>query len=162
MTVGPLVAAVGMALFIRVHEGAGYASAILPAAVVFGMGMVLTVPALTMTALGAVGPERSGIASAVNNDVARVASLAAIAVVPALAGIAGHSIGAAELSSGFRTAMLICAGLCAAGGVVSFVAVPSRRRAKAVASCVSCPVSGPPVSQGAAGGDSRAEAAVSA
>ena len=85
MTVGPLIAGVGMALFTRVDAGATYVAAVLPAGIVFGLGMVITVPALTTTAMGAVGAERSGIASAINNDVARAASLAAVAVVPVLA-----------------------------------------------------------------------------
>ncbi|MHB8466875.1 MAG: MFS transporter, partial [Acidimicrobiales bacterium] len=79
MTVGPLLAAAGMALYVRVHHGATYVDAMLPATVLFGLGMVLTVPALTTTAMGAVADERAGVASAINNDVARVASLSAVA-----------------------------------------------------------------------------------
>jgi EmrB/QacA subfamily drug resistance transporter len=149
MTVGPLVAAVGMALFARVVPGASYAASVLPAAVVLGLGMTLTVPALTTTALGAVSADRAGVASAVNNDVARLASLAAVAVIPALAGIstAGSSVDAAAFSSGFRVAMLICAGLCASAGLISFVTIRGPRRACTPAPGFACSVSGPPVGE---------------
>ena len=147
MTVGPLIAGVGMALFTRVDAGATYVAAVLPAGIVFGLGMVITVPALTTTAMGAVGAERSGIASAINNDVARAASLAAVAVVPVLAGIStsGTAISSAAFSSGFRTAMFICAGLCAVGGVISLLTIGGRRRpAVEPQRAFCCPITGPP------------------
>jgi MFS family permease len=128
MTFGPLIAAVGMALFIRATPGTSYVTAVLPAAVVFGLGLVLTVPALTSTALGAVSSNSAGIASAINNDVARVGALVAIALIPVLAGIntGGNAVDVAALSSGFRNGMLISAGLCALGGVVSFLTISNR------------------------------------
>ncbi len=149
MTVGPLVAAIGMALFARVVPGASYASSVLPAIIVLGLGMTLTVPALTTTALGAVEADRAGVASAVNNDVARFASLAAVAIIPALAGIstAGSNVNATTFSSGFQVAMLICAGLCASAGLISFVTIRGPRRACAPAPGFSCSVSGPPAGQ---------------
>jgi EmrB/QacA subfamily drug resistance transporter len=128
MTLGPLMAAVGMAMFIRVTPGSSYVAAVLPAAIVFGLGLVLTVPALTSTALGAVSSNSAGIASAINNDVARVGALVAIALIPVLAGIntGGNAVDVAALSSGFRNGMLICAGLCALGGLVSFLTISNR------------------------------------
>ena len=93
MTVGPLVSAVGLALFVRVLPGTSYLSGVLPGAVVFGLGMVLTVPALTTTAMGSVKPPRAGVASAVNNDVARIGSLIAVAVVPTVAALLRHTFG---------------------------------------------------------------------
>jgi EmrB/QacA subfamily drug resistance transporter len=146
MTVGPLVAAVGMALFARVTAGASYESSVLPAAIVLGLGMTLTVPALTTTALGAVDSERAGVASAVNNDVARFAALAAVAVIPALAGIstAGSAINAAAFSSGYRVAMFISAGLCASAGLISFLTIRGPRRACAPATGFACALTGPP------------------
>jgi hypothetical protein len=149
MTVGPLVAAVGMALFARVVPGASYASSVLPAAIVLGLGMTLTVPALTTTALGAVDAGRAGVASAVNNDVARLASLAAVAIIPALAGIstAGSSLNSATFSSGYRVAMFICAGLCASAGLIAFVTIRGPRRACTPAPGFACSVSGPPAGE---------------
>ena len=66
-------------------------SGVLPAMLVFGLGLAATVAPLTATALGAVSDEHAGVASAVNNDVARVGGLIAVAVLPALAGISGAS-----------------------------------------------------------------------
>jgi EmrB/QacA subfamily drug resistance transporter len=149
MTVGPLVAGVGMAMFARVVPGASYATSVLPAAIVLGLGMTLTIPALTTTALGAVGSDRAGVASAVNNDVARFASLAAVAIIPALAGIstAGSAINAASFSSGYQVAMYICAGLCASAGLISFVTIRGPRRACAPATGFGCLLNGPPVEE---------------
>ncbi len=146
MTVGPLVAAVGMALFARVVAGANYASSVLPAAVVLGLGLTLTVPALTTTAMGAVESDRAGVASAVNNDVARFASLAAVAIIPALAGISsvGSTTNAATFSSGYQVAMYICAGLCASAGLIALATIRGPRRACAPAPGFSCPLTGPP------------------
>jgi EmrB/QacA subfamily drug resistance transporter len=147
MSIGPIIAACGMALFVRVVPGASYVTGVLPGALVFGFGMVLTVPALTTTALGAVEPDRAGVASAVNNDVARIGGLIAVSVIPALAGITSQASGTMALgqTSGFRTAMLICAALCASGGVVSFVAIRSPRSSPATEIVpFSCPMTGPP------------------
>jgi EmrB/QacA subfamily drug resistance transporter len=149
MTVGPIVAGVGMALFARVVAGATYASSVLPAAVVLGLGMTLTVPALTTTALGAVDSERAGVASAINNDVARLASLAAVAIIPALAGIStsGSSLDPSTFSTGFRVAMFICAGLCASAGLISFVTIREPRRPCAPAPGFACALTGPPAEE---------------
>lgn len=84
MTAGPLVAAVGALLFLRIGEDAAYAADVLPAAVVFGLGLSMTVAPLTSTVLGAVDQRHAGVASGVNNAGARVASLLAIAAVGAV------------------------------------------------------------------------------
>lgn len=132
MTVGPLVAGIGMAMFARVTPGATYLASVLPAAIVFGLGMTLTVPALTTTALGSVPADRAGVASAINNDVARAAGLVAVAVVPALAGIAtgGTAVHASALQAGFPNGMYICAVLCALGGVLAFFTIPGKDKAR--------------------------------
>ncbi len=84
MTAGPLVAALGLLLFLRVDATASYAGQVLPAAAVFGLGLSMTVAPLTATALAAAPGELGGTASGFNNAVARVASLLAIAVVGAV------------------------------------------------------------------------------
>ena len=128
MTAGPLIAAGGLALLTRAVPGASYTGGVLPGVLVFGVGMALTVAPLTATVLAAAPQGRTGIASAVNNDVARTAQLLAVAVLPALAGIAtGGRLEPAALSAGFGRGMLLAAGVLAAGGVVSF-ALLSRRR----------------------------------
>jgi EmrB/QacA subfamily drug resistance transporter len=81
MGAGPLVAASGALLFLRLGPHVDYWTDLLPAATVFGLGMSATVAPLTATVLGAVDPGRAGVASGVNNALARVASLLAIALV---------------------------------------------------------------------------------
>jgi len=120
MSVGPVVVGAGLALLARTSTDAHYASGVLPAVIVFGLGLAITVAPLTATALGALPAEHAGLASAVNNDVARVGSLLAVAILPALAGISGTSyLHPQEMASGFRTAVLIAATLCVAGGVTA-------------------------------------------
>lgn len=128
MTVGPLVAGLGLALFTRVGPGAGYVRDVLPAVLVFGLGLSLTVAPLTATVMASVADRYAGVASAVNNDVARTAGLLAVAVLPALAGIAtGGTLDPARLSAGFDRAVLIAAGLCIAGGVIAALTVTGRQ-----------------------------------
>ncbi|MEX2195730.1 MAG: MFS transporter [Thermoleophilaceae bacterium] len=84
MTAGPLVSGIGALLFLRVGEEAAYVADVLPAVVVFGLGLAMTVAPLTATVLGAVEQRHAGVASGVNNAVARVAGLMAIAAVGAI------------------------------------------------------------------------------
>ncbi len=124
MTVGPLLAAVGLALLTRLHPGSSYAGGVLPAVLVFALGLATTVAPLTATVLAAVPDHRAGIASAVNNDVARTAGLLAVAVLPGLAGITDAAYGhPAALTTGFHHAVLITAALCAAGGILAALTI---------------------------------------
>jgi EmrB/QacA subfamily drug resistance transporter len=120
MSVGPLVAGAGLALLSRATGSGGYFEDVFPAVVVFGLGLAFTVAPLTATVLAAAPAEHAGVASAINNDVARTASLMAVAILPAAAGITGDSyVHPAQFASGFRTAMFLAAALCGAGGVVA-------------------------------------------
>jgi len=124
MVGGSLVAAAGTLLFTRVQPGAHYATSVLPAAVVFGIGLASFVAPLTSVALSALGEERAGLASGVNNAVARLAGLLAVAVVPLAAGLGGvQELGGGALAGGFTRAMIICAALCAAGSVIAAVTI---------------------------------------
>jgi len=130
MTVGPLLIGAGMLLFTRVHGDGDYLTQVLPAVLVLGLGLATNVAPLTATALSAAPAEHSGIASAVNNDVARSASLIAVAVLPALAGLTGDAyLHPAALTQGFHTAMLISAVAAAAGGILAGATIrdPLRR-----------------------------------
>ncbi|MCR5978362.1 DHA2 family efflux MFS transporter permease subunit [Gordonia jinghuaiqii] len=123
MTVGPLIAAGGFTLMSRVEPGVGYLGVVLPGVLLFGVGMSITVAPLTAAALAAVDDALAGTASGVNNAVARVAGLLAVAVLPAVAGV---DVGPGEpLGDGFRTAMYICAGCCAVGGLVAASTISS-------------------------------------
>jgi EmrB/QacA subfamily drug resistance transporter len=114
MTVGPLLMAVGALLLLTVAEDFSYWWQVLPSVLVFGFGLTLTVAPLTSAILGAIDPARSGIASAVNNAVARVAGLLVIAMLSTIVG------GQLDLD-GFHRAAIVTAVLLAAGGVVSWI-----------------------------------------
>jgi EmrB/QacA subfamily drug resistance transporter len=133
MTVGPLVIAASFLLFTRVGGSGDYLTAVLPAVLVFGLGVAINVAPLTATALAAAPAEHAGVASAVNNDVARAAGLIAVAVLPALAGITGDSyLHPAALAHGFKMAAIMAAVFCAAGGVLAAVTIRNPSHARCV------------------------------
>jgi Na+/melibiose symporter-like transporter len=120
MTVGPLVAASGVVLFSRFHLGTSYVTGILPAVVVFGLGLSLTVAPVTATVLAAIDTRYAGTGSGVNNAVARAASLLAVAVIPLVAGLKGDDYRhPAAFTRGFHNGMLLTAALTAAGGLIA-------------------------------------------
>ncbi len=128
MTAGPLLAAAGLALMVRIGADAAYATHVLPAILVFALGLALTVAPLTATVLAAASDEHAGVASGVNNDVARIGSLLAVAVLPPLAGISGADYrDPAAFTDGFVTAIWITAGLCALGGVLALLTIRDDR-----------------------------------
>src|SRR5260221_4824593 len=115
-------------------SGSSYVVYVLPAIVVFGLGLAITVAPLTATAMSSAPAEHSGIASAVNNDVARFGGLLAVAVLPALAGITGTAyLHPDALAAGFRIAVLISAALCAAGGLLAPLPITNPPRAPRIA-----------------------------
>jgi EmrB/QacA subfamily drug resistance transporter len=131
MSVGPVVIAASLLLFARISDSGNYLTAVLPGAVVFGFGVAIMVAPLTATALAAAPADHAGVASAVNNDVARAASLIAVAILPALAGISGDSyLHPAALAHGFREAAYMAAIFCAAGGVLAALTIRNPSRAK--------------------------------
>jgi EmrB/QacA subfamily drug resistance transporter len=124
MVTGSLLAAVGILLFARVKTGAPYATSVLPATLVFGIGLSCFVAPLTSVALNALGEARAGLASGVNNAVARMAGLLGVAGVPLAAGLGGaRELGNRTVSSGFARAMIICAALCAVGSAIAALTV---------------------------------------
>jgi EmrB/QacA subfamily drug resistance transporter len=120
MSLGPLVVGVGLLLLTRATHGSGYVDHVLPAVATFGAGLAITVAPLTSTALAAAPSEHAGVASAVNNVVARAAGLLAVALLPVLAGLTGTgALLPGQFAAGFRTAVVIAAGACAAGGALA-------------------------------------------
>jgi EmrB/QacA subfamily drug resistance transporter len=127
MTVGPLVMAVGVAWLSFVEAGTSYWLGVLPPLCVFALGLALMVAPLTATVLGAAPADRAGVASGVNNAVARAGSLFAVAALPVVVGLSGAQYDDAQaFSTAYSQAMWLCAGLLAAGGVVSWFTIPGQ------------------------------------
>jgi len=150
MTVGPIVIAAGMLMLTGIGPEAPYLSTVLPGVVVFGLGLAINVAPLTATTLAAAPAERAGIASAVNNDVARTAGLIAVAVLPVAAGITGRAyLDPVRLDHGFTVAILIAAAMCAAGGLLAAATIrnPAKadRRHVLVSTGSHCALDGPPL-----------------
>jgi EmrB/QacA subfamily drug resistance transporter len=124
MTVGPMVMAVGALLLLTVSDDFSYWWQVLPSMIVFGGGLALTVAPLTSAILGSIDSQRSGIASAVNNAVARVAGLIAVAMI-------GSIVGEALDLDGFHRAAIVTAALMVVGGVASFLGIRNPPREKA-------------------------------
>ncbi|MGH8905084.1 MAG: MFS transporter [Egibacteraceae bacterium] len=126
MTVGPLLLAGGLLLMSRIGAGSAYLPGVLPALSLFGLGLATTVAPLTATVMAAADVEHAGIASGVNNAVARAAGLIAVAVVPVLAGLTGAAYQNPQaFAAGFRMAMLITAGLAMAGAAIAWLTIRS-------------------------------------
>ncbi|NJC69892.1 DHA2 family efflux MFS transporter permease subunit [Planosporangium thailandense] len=120
MSVGPIVVAAGMILYTRIGAGGTYLTEVLPAVVVFGLGLAATVAPLTATALSSVPSGHAGIGSAVNNDLSRMGGLIAIAVLPTAAGIGELTyLHPDAFAAKFRSACYIAAAVCALGGLLA-------------------------------------------
>ncbi len=148
MSLGPMIVGAGLLLMLRIGPGAPYVPDILPAVIVFGLGLALTVAPLTSTVLAAADTRHAGVASGVNNAVARVASLVAVAILPLLAGLSGEDYRhPAAFSSGFHIAVTICAGLCVLAGMIALAGISNLPVAPSEGSETQtyCPVEGPPV-----------------
>lgn len=110
MTAGITGVAIGMALMSRIGAHASYVADVLPAVIVFGLGLSVTVAPLTATVLASAEVRHAGVASGVNNAVARAAGLVAVAALPAAVGLTGASYhDPARFSQGFDRATLASA-----------------------------------------------------
>jgi MFS family permease len=148
MTVGPILAAGALVLFSGIGAHASYLTSVLPAVLLLGLGLSLTIAPLTATALGSVDDKHAGVASGVNNAVARAAGLLAVAVLPLAAGLgAGSLTNPVDLGPTYRTAMLIGAGILIVGAVIALLAIPKVIAKPSAGAAVQahCAVSGPPV-----------------
>jgi EmrB/QacA subfamily drug resistance transporter len=126
MTVGPLVMAVGTLLLLGVDSDVSYWVDVLPGLTVFGLGLALMVAPLTATVLAAASDEHAGIASGVNNAVARAGALLAVAALPVAVGLGGDEYAdPAALDAAYGAALVVCAVLLAVGGGVSWVSIRS-------------------------------------
>jgi hypothetical protein len=164
MSVGPMVIAVGMVMLTRIGPTGTYLTTVLPGVVVYGLGLAINVAPLTSTVLAAAPAEHAGVASAVNNDVARTAGLIAVAVLPVAAGITGTAyLDPTRLDHGFTTALLIAAALCVAGGLLAAGTIrnpaKARRPGLLVPTGSHCALDGPPLRGSTSVGAASADAA---
>ncbi len=124
LTLGPLLCAGGVLLMRRIGADASYLFDVLPAVALFGLGLSTAVAPLTVTVLAAAPDRHAGLASGVNNAVARTAGLLAVAVLPVASGLSGADYQrAADFAVGFRTAMLIAAGLLITGSLLAALTI---------------------------------------
>jgi EmrB/QacA subfamily drug resistance transporter len=124
LTFGPLLIACGFGLLSRLGPEGTYATTVLPGLIVLGLGLAGTVAPVTATVLAAADERHSGVASGVNNAVARTASLLSVAVVPALVGLSEQDYAdPAAFTDSFRAAMFLVGGLAASGGVLAFFTI---------------------------------------
>ncbi|WP_406073431.1 MFS transporter [Micromonospora sp. NBC_01638] len=146
LTVGPVVAAIGLLLLRGVGPGASYWTDVLPGVLLFGIGLTLVVAPLTASVLAAVQDRFSGVASGFNNAASRAGGLLAVAALPLLVGLSGGGYEQkAELTNAFRGAMEWCAGLLVAGAVLALVLVRRPpRKAPPSQPCHSMPAATPP------------------
>lgn len=128
MTLGPLACGLGCAMLVGVGPGTTWRG-VLPGMVVFALGLSFLVSPLTSTVLAAAPDRYAGVASGINNAVARAGSLLLVAALPAVVGLSGEDYrDPTALTAGYRASMLICAGLLAAGGIVSWFGLGRAER----------------------------------
>jgi EmrB/QacA subfamily drug resistance transporter len=143
---GPLVVAVGVGLLRIIGPHADYAAAVLPGVFVLGVGLVITVAPLTASVMAAAPAEHSGIASAVNNDVARTAGLVAVALLPSVTGLTGTAyLHPHVFNAGFHRSVFIAALTCAAGAALAAATVRNPGPAHRPHGRHHCALEGPPL-----------------
>jgi EmrB/QacA subfamily drug resistance transporter len=138
LSVGPLIAAGGILLFLRAGLKTSYVSDLLPALIVFSLGLAATVAPLTATVLADADESDAGIASAINNAIARVAGLIGIAAIGAFVSstLPGDTFAPnRESVDAFHQAILVCAALVAGGGIVAAVWIENPRRRVSAEEC---------------------------
>jgi EmrB/QacA subfamily drug resistance transporter len=153
MTGGLLTAAAGLLLLTRIGPNASYLADVLPAVLLFGLGLSMTVAPLTATVLASADDRHAGIASGVNNATARAAGLLSVAGLPAAVGLSGAALHTkAQLNHGFHQAMIICSALMVLAAGLSAVLVsndvlkPKPGEPVAQPECLTnCPVGAPPL-----------------
>jgi EmrB/QacA subfamily drug resistance transporter len=124
LTIGPLILAAAMLLMRRIGPGSSYVADVLPAVTLFGIGLVFVVAPVTATVLAAAPDRLAGVASGINNAVARTAALVAVAVLPLASGLSAHAYtNPGELTNSFHIAMTITACVAALGGLLAWTTI---------------------------------------
>jgi EmrB/QacA subfamily drug resistance transporter len=138
MGAGPLISAGGLLLLLRTGIDTTYVSDVLPALLVFAVGLSMTVAPLTAAVLADVGAADAGIASAINNAIARIAGLVGVSVVGLVAvrTLVGDSFAPDDASvRAFHQVVVVCSSLFAAGGVAGLVGIVNPRRPIGAETC---------------------------
>jgi EmrB/QacA subfamily drug resistance transporter len=157
LVLGPLLLAAALLLMRRIVPGAGYLDTVLPAVAVFGLGLATLVAPVTATALAAAPDRHAGVASGVNNAIARTGSLLAVAVLPLVTALRGTDYAdPVALTAGWRMALVAAAVITALAAVLA-LGIDNRVLAPAVPAepaeaqdgarlgdCMHCGVEGPP------------------
>jgi EmrB/QacA subfamily drug resistance transporter len=157
MSVGPVVAGAGLMLLARSAHDHAYLTGVLPGVLLLGVGLTTAVAPLTSTAMASAPVEHAGLASAVNNDVARVAGLLTVALLPSLVGLTGAAyLHPSTFGRGFQHAMIVCGALAVVAGLLAAVTISngalrhrSRRHLLDESVCLS--LAGPPATAPATG-----------
>ena len=122
LTAGPTLTAAGTLLLMMIGSDASYWIDVLPGVLVFGTGLTLMVAPLTATVLAAAPDRHAGVASGVNNAIARTGSLLAVAALPVLVGLSGDGYEDVQtMTDGYVAGMAVCAGFLVAGALVAFL-----------------------------------------
>jgi EmrB/QacA subfamily drug resistance transporter len=129
MVAGITAVAAGLFWLSAAHPGESYATAILPGVLLWGVGIGVAVTPLTAAVLAAVGDADLGEASGINDAASRIGGVVVIALVPALIGAVGGTSLARALVHGYQPAMIVMAGLCLAGALVTALGVSDARTA---------------------------------
>jgi EmrB/QacA subfamily drug resistance transporter len=156
MTVGCVLCSVGLLLAVRIGPNASYLADVFPTVVFFGLGLSATVAPLTATVLASADVRHAGVASGVNNAVARAAGLLAVAGLPLVVGLTGDAYqDPTAMNSGFHMAMVICAGLLIIAAVLSVLTIDNDvlrtepEHPVAQPECLTClPINAPPLEPG--------------
>src|SRR5580704_90588 len=159
LTAGPLVVAAGLLLMTQINPGDSYVSSVLPAVIIFGLGLTLVVAPVTATVMATADERYSGIASGINTAVSRLAGLIVVAVLPLVAGLTGNKFNdPSAMVHGFHVAMLACASLAIAGAILAWLTIssevlesepePGGDLPTGVLHDYSCAVAGPPLRPG--------------
>src|SRR5204863_8060231 len=138
MGAGPVIAAAGVFFLARLGRDVSFLTDLLPALLVFALGLSLTVAPLTATVLADADEEDAGIASAVNNAVARVAGLIGVSLIGVVvaARLVGDTFAANQESpQACRLAIVICAVLVAAGGIIGALGIVNPERTIEAETC---------------------------
>jgi EmrB/QacA subfamily drug resistance transporter len=144
LTVGPLLAAGGLLLLTRIGPHLSWVTDVLPGSLLLGIGLVTFVAPLTATVMAAADPDHVSVASGVNNAIARAASLLALAVIPVISGLS-RAAGPAQVTHSIRVALVVAAGVAAAGAPLAFIGLGPRPRLRPSARRIFCAVDGPPL-----------------